>query len=293
MKAKLDFQSLRRASMSRLYQHNLLLYLRIVPSVLVVICSALIYFLIAENSVHILNDDKDEIFSSLSGINIQVLLVDEMLQLIMDNGTTQARNRPVIEDFLINIETLREVNELIRVFKGKRKMLTAFQEILYNFTCDSCNSTLYYLPDWLQIQMCYENSGGVGRYGLIQGLTEPGNILPNFIAEFEGMEKTAQNINETFHSVGFPLLRFMDVNIVSFLRLYSAVSEDFMKLTSDLKKQGIILASIAVPMIALLGALTWKFVFSKTVQADIKRKKILLMLPAKIILENKYLKKWI
>ena len=214
--------------------------------------------------------------------------------MIQDNATTPIRNTSIIDNLKENIVKLQSIQSLISKFQTDKESLSDIKiRVFFDTPCEICYSPLYFLEQEVLQEECSQVSRGSERLGLLSVIAELASELSLFLDQFLAATRDETTLNSFYTQAIDTFIAKIDVATTLNFMLFSSTVTDFNKLIDELHEQSIIFAVAAIPLGFLLGMITWKYAVRRIILREDEKKHLIPIIPTNIILNNKYLKKWI
>lgn len=283
-----------KASMNKVYVKNQLTFASLFFTLTILIAYMVVYYYQAQDKFQTIESQNTSITSLLKKINLQVFVNVETQILIMDNAETMIRNAPALDSLNNDITTMKNVNSYQENLLNDKGVLSEQQnEILYNITCNYVYSSLYLLSVAEAQEECQSVSKGFGRLGLVNLLPDVVNDLVSLIAEFEGSTREESQLKILSQDANDLLDDLTDISTTLLLLLFSATKTEALDNTQTLDQRSLILVWVAVILSAIFGTLIWLFVVKRISSKEFERKKVLQIVPNRLIMSNIYLRRYI
>jgi len=276
-------------------RRNALLYFLLLLCLALTVGCVMIYYKQALRRVTVMNRQQNNLNYALNFINFLGQFMPAVEIAVLMNATTDFRNMPVLDGISSQLKRFKELDELQESLKDADGEYSETQkEILFGYDCNKVYTPLYSWPEELMLLECDFSSNGLGRISLNKVLTTLDIVLEQFLIQFEvvryDMDATLQFYGEYVIQV---ISYLIDMGFLLMLRSFVSSRDDFSSLSKELERQRILLGWVAFLISLVLGALTWIFVVRKLLRREFERKKILALVPTKIIFGNFLLKNYV
>jgi hypothetical protein len=284
----------REASMKKYNLRNYLTFGALFVGLGLMIVFSMIYYFQAFDRISSMKAQHISMYSTLQYANAVTLSSLETQALIMGYNTSKIKNLPVTEVLSEEIETLQGVATLQSSLQDENGVLSQKQhDILFNISCDMVYSENYNVPAFIIITDCNVASKGLGRVGLIDVLSNLASQLVQFQTGFINGPKDAATVKLDYNTYFDTVLHTVNTASTLLLMSFEVTTAEFVSLIQDLENKSLVLAWVALIVSIVLGIIIWRFVIKSLLEKELERKKILALVPIRLILPNYGIKKFI
>jgi len=287
-------RSFHKASMHKLYTRNRTTFCGLFGALLIMIVLMVVYYDIALNKMTSFEIQTAGKVFILKALNRQAFVNVQVQALIMDNVETKVRNEPILDSLDNDISILYNVNAFQEaLFDEQGDLSQGQQTILFNMSCSDAYSSLYFLSQNTSTSVCDTVSKGIKRLSLVSLLPDIVNSASLLIEDFENSSKDALALQLIFNEAVASLNDLSDIATILMLLLFTATEIKFQEKMQSLDDTRLIVICIAIAVSVILGSLTWIFVIRKLVDRSFERKRVLAIIPNRLITANPYLKMYL
>jgi len=281
--------------LKRFSRKNLLLFLLLLLCLALTVGIVMIYYSQALRRVTVMKKQQTNTNYALNYINFLGQFMPALEISVLLNATTDFRNMPVLEGLRSQLQRFKKFDEIQESLKDAYGEYSEVQkEILFGYDCHKIYTPLYPWPEELMLLECDFASGGLGRISLAKTLTALETILEQFLVEFELVRGDMEAMLKFYGDFVIQVISYhIDMGFLLLIRSFVASSKDFSDLSKSLEQQRIVLGWVALLISIALGATTWIFVVRKLLRREFERKKILALVPTRIIFGNFLLKNYV
>jgi len=283
----------RQPVMTKYYKAQILVVSRLLPFYLIVAGWTLGYYVNTNSIMNKIVEQEEQIHISLDTLYLQNLIMTEFTGLLLTNGSITVRNQDVAIDFLYNLGQLPSANAMVNAFRSSDGTLnSAQQEAFYNFPCESFSKYSIDNLDYV-LDSCVTMSKGTNSVSLIESLSLLYSTTTEYYQRYDDSSKTMGEIieiNKDFLSV---LQTLGAVSPAMCTVLYQITLEDFVSQTNSANVNAIVFTVVTIVALILGTIGVWHFIIKRIFEFESSDKKILKLVPVKIILSNKYLKQYL
>jgi len=286
----------RSASMKKLYTRNYFMFASLVACLAGLVGFTAFYYHQALDKLKVLEKQQMNSNAALDYLNTIADISIGLEQLLILNATITIRNESIykiLQEANTKIKTVSALQNSLKNSEGEYS--PGQEEILFNFQCDNSHSENYSWGPEVLVPECQILSNGVNIVGLVQLLNELSTYLDGFLVKYETLPLDMQSLYDTFmlDYVTFGNMASMtNISIVILLHSYAASTKDFDNLVEDLGNESVALAWIAIAVTISASILTWIFVIRKLSKSEFEERKLLALIPNRLILSNFLLKKY-
>ncbi len=212
------------------------------------------FFLLASNFIEDVDSSKVQIETALQAWGNQSLILVEMADLTLTNGTAIVKNKNFMADYLKNIENFADTNSLIDRFRDQNGDLTALQEqVIFGFPCEEL---LIYNGGKIAstYESCLNIAKGEKSIGLVDANSQFYSILKSILNMFENSGKTKEELALIFLTGLVTSTDVANVSIGFFTILYESTYELFKEEVGFVKNETIILA-VFILVVSSIGTM--------------------------------------
>ncbi len=276
-------------------RRNALLFFLLLLCLALTVGCVMIYYKQAVRRVTVMNRQQSNLNYALNYINFLGQFMPAIEITVLLNATTEFRNMPVLEGISSQLQRFKKLDEIQESLKDADGEYTETQkEILFGYDCDKVYTPLYPWPEELMLIECDFSSNGLGRISLAKVLTTLETVLEQFLVQFEVVRYDMDAMLQFYGEYVIQVISYLiDMCFLLMLRSFVASRDDFSSLSKELERQRILLGWMASLISIVLGAMTWIFVVRKLLRREFERKKILALVPTKIIFGNFVLKNYV
>jgi len=283
-----------KASMRKLYMRNRVTFGGLFSALLIMIALMIVYYQIALGKMTSFETQTTSKVFLLKALNRQVFVNAQVQALIMDNGSTKVRNLPILENLDADITILYNINAFQEALYDDQGELSQDQQTaLYNITCSEAYSSLYFLSRTSSTSICNTISKGIGRLSLTSLLPDIVNNVGLITENYESSSKDASSLEQLFDEAVSMLNDLSDITATLMLLLFTATETKLKEKVDSLNERSLIVICVAIVVSIILGLLTWIFVIRKLVDRSLERKRVLAIIPNRLIITNPYLKMYL
>jgi len=287
----------RRASMKSFNAKNYVIFSSLFACLGLLVGFTVFYYKQAQDKLVVMQKQQMNSNAALDYLNTIAEVSILVEQILLENATTTIRHQSLVPSLEKAAEKIQQVSLLQNNLKNSKGEYSPGQEdILFNFECPNAYSSSYSWNKNILVPECELLSDGLGVVGLVKILSKLEVALGQFLDRLPTIPKDMQSLLQAFiyEYVDSRYIGCMtDIGIVVLLHSYAASTKDFDNLVHKLEDERVILGWVASLVTISLGILTWVFVIRKLCGSELEERKLLALVPNRLILSNFLLKKYL
>jgi len=255
---------------------------------------ASIYYTEASNKIVVMKQQQVSLIAALSALDTYGMFNVALEMLIMQNGASKIKNNPSVIELESAVHQLDNIQSFQNSLTDENGDLPLYQqEILYNISCYNVDSSLNSWNGSTTASECIAISNGLTYTGLLKIFMQTESNIENFLNDYQSSSRNSTVLVEMYRDLWNRLSSYASTGNVLILLSFAYSTNSFDALVEDLGNRSVALAWVAGVVCIALGAVTWLFVIRRLSSIPFERKRMLALLPQKIIFNNFLLKKYV
>ena len=287
--------SIRRPFVKHIYYNIYKLLLGLAILLLLLSVLVLTYYQVTFERTQTMQSQQHQSNIALKYSNLNSLVSVQLQSMTMDNATTTIRHINSLDSLKQSMSTLANPQGIRLEIKGDDVSFSdsLVDKIFVSFPCEDAYSPLYLLDKGIVAGECEGIAAGSSEIGLMYVISLMESQLEKFVALFESSPRDQENLVALYGIAINTFIQYIDVCSTLLLLSCTGVSDNFKLLIQVLKKQGVQLAVLAVFIVIVIGWVSWQFIVKKIGEKEFDKRKLLSVLPPKIVAMNPYLKRYL
>lgn len=144
------------------------------------------------------------------------------------NGTTNIRNKKIMDELPIIIAELEDLGKLINIFREEDGTFGEDeQKLLFGEPCNSSSVYLFGVPNTTWSQICGNIDNGKGEVGIVDIISFLIKNSKELVDEFNASSRSAKNITDLFEQSAFKFRDWIAASRAITTNLLDLVKESF------------------------------------------------------------------
>ncbi len=294
---KINHNHTQKASMKSFNTKNYIIFSSLFACLGLLVGFTAFYYRQAQDKLVVMQKQQINSNAALDYLNTIAEVSILVQQILLENAMTTIRHQPLISSLEKAALKIKQVSELQNNLMNSKGEYSPGQEsILFNFECPNAYSDSYSWGKNILVPECELLSDGLGVVGLVKLLSKLEVAIGQFLDRYPTIPKDMHSLLLAFYYeyIDYRMIGSMtDIGIVVLLHSYDASTKDFDDSVHKLEDERVILGWVASIVTIGLGIFTWGFVIRKLCGSEFQERKLLALVPNRLILSNFLLKKYL
>jgi len=284
-------KTFRKASISRYRRNIIFLFLGSLPILILIICFIVIFYFNSKARLKTIKREQKQMEYAFEMMFLQNCLINEIASFTIRNGQATYKNNDPYEEFVKDIDNYTPEKYLEQLKDENGELSYDENRIMFNFPCEELTLAGQAIGRPQIVDMCNQYSGNK-TVGLMDLLSSNSLVFLSIRDDYAKLPKVAPILSVYLYRMLLAISRFDIANAVMFMS-WNLSLKNLLKQVDLVKKEGLMLTGVAIGVGLLLGLSAWGWVLITILRKPKERDQVLLLVPTKILLGNRYIRKYV